>query len=254
MGLRERAQISLRGGAIGAVTATLLSGLIAEERVRGASAPRRDAWLRRWARGVLGAVGAELVVAPESWSPSPGDAPAGGRLVVANHRSMLDIPVLLGRFGGAILAKKEMEAWPVMGAVATRVGTLYVDRANPTAGAAAIRAVSDALAAGRTVGVFPEGTTFKGDAVRPFMPGAFVAIARTEGEVVPVGLAYEDPGAEYFAESFGAHATRLLTAGRLRVGVAVGRPFSVAGMTSKAASRRAQDEVQSLVLRARTVL
>lgn len=250
----SRARMALRGGAMVAVTGALTSGMIVEEGARGYTPARRDRWVMPWAAGLLRALSVEVVTAPGSWAPRPGDAPEGGRLVVANHRSIVDILVLLSRFGGSILAKAEMQSWPVIGPLATRAGTLYVDRANPTAGAAAIRSVSDALSAGRTVGVFPEGTTFAGDEVRPFMPGAFVAITRTRGEVVPVGLAYEDPAAEYFNEPFGAHAARLLAARRTRVGVAVGAPIPVGDKNIRAVTAAAQEAVQSLVHRARAAL
>lgn len=250
---RERVLGGLRGGAVGAITGGLIAGMIAEERALGFTQARRDRWLRAWGEAVLAAMGVTVVVAPESWTGARDPAPAG-RMVVMNHRSIADIPLLLSRFGGSILAKAEMRAWPVVGAVATRTGTLYVDRSNPTAGAAAIRAVSDVLAEGRTVSVFPEGSTFKGDDVRPFQPGAFVAITRTGGEVVPVGIAYEDGASEYFDEPFGAHAERLLGARRTRVALAVGRPFAVGEQNLRAVSRRAHEEVQSLALRARTLL
>ena len=57
--------------------------------------------------------------------------------------------------------------------------------------------------AGQTVIVFPEGTTFAGDEVRPFHAGAFVAALRTGAEIVPVGLAYQrGSGAAFVDESF----------------------------------------------------
>lgn len=245
---------TLRGGALGVATAGLTGGMIVEERLRGETPARRDAWLRRWATATLKSLGARVIVAPGSWSGERAAPPAGGRLVVMNHRSIADIAVLLWRFGGHILAKREMASWPVVGPVATRAGTLYVDRSNPTAGAAAIRAVSDVLARGETVAVFPEGTTFKGDEVRPFQPGAFMAITRTGGEVVPVGLAYADGDAEYFDEPFSAHARRLLALPEVRVAIAVGEPFAVGEQNLRAVNRRAQDAVQALTRRARAAL
>lgn len=247
-------RVSLRGSALSLVTGSLVGGMVVDEFVRGYTPARRDAWVQAWARGVLRALGVAVVTARDAGSPRGTTVPPGGRLVVANHRSIVDIPVLLAHFGGCILAKAEMRGWPVIGPVATRAGTLYVDRTNPTAGAAAIRTVTETLEARRPVGVFPEGTTFKGDAVRPFLPGAFVAIHRTGGEVVPVGLAYEDPAAEYFDEPFGAHASRLLRARGVRVGLAVGRPFGAGEQGIRALAARAQDEVEALVRRARAAL
>ena len=45
--------------------------------------------------------------------------------------------------------------------------------------------------------LYPEGTTYSGDEVRPFRAGAFLAAQRTGAEIVPVGIAYEGDAASY---------------------------------------------------------
>ena len=55
---------ALRGGALGVATAGLTSGMIVEERLRGVTLARRDAWLRRWATATLKSLGARVIVAP----------------------------------------------------------------------------------------------------------------------------------------------------------------------------------------------
>ena len=106
-----------------------------------------------------------------------GTAPPQGRghLVVANHRSTADILVLLRAFGGHMVSRADLARWPLVGVAARAVGTVFVDRANAASGANAVRAIRDRLAEGHTVIVFPEGTTFPDDEVRPFHAGAFVA-------------------------------------------------------------------------------
>jgi 1-acyl-sn-glycerol-3-phosphate acyltransferase len=104
--------------------------------------------------------------------------------------------------------------------------------------------------------VFPEGTTFPDDEVRPFRAGAFVAALRSGADVVPVGLAYaHGSGAAFVNESFPAHLARVAAAKPSRVAVCVGQPIAI-GEKARAAPVRdaAQAEVQRLVLEARRVV
>ena len=79
-----------------------------------------DRHLRRWCRGLLSVCGVHL------WRA--GETPAGAeraRLVVANHRSPFDIPILLSVFGGQFLSRADLTEWPVFGRAARRVGTIF---------------------------------------------------------------------------------------------------------------------------------
>jgi 1-acyl-sn-glycerol-3-phosphate acyltransferase len=214
----------------------------------------RDRWVRRWSEALLGlfAVRIELCGAP------PSTAPGGrrGRLVVANHRSTIDVAVLLRTFGGRMVSRGDLSGWPLVGAAARSVGTIFVDRASATSGASTIRAVRDALRDGDTVCIFPEGTTFDGDEVRPFHAGAFVSALKTEAEIVPVGIAYERGSeAAFVDEPFMKHLGRMAGAGRpTRVVAAVGESFTVAGQKRATdLSERAHAAVQALVDEARRV-
>ena len=191
-------------------------------------------------------VGVELDAAPGALET--GVRP---RLVVANHRSTLDILVLLDLFGGHLLARGDMAEWPAIGVMAKRAGTLFVDRADPASGAAAVQRMRERLRRGATVSVFPEGTTFEGDEVREFQAGAFVAIARERGEVIPVGIAYERPDAIFGDEAVMDHMKRLVRAPSIRVGVSLGAPVSATGSRVGSLADTLRAEVQTLVHRAR---
>jgi 1-acyl-sn-glycerol-3-phosphate acyltransferase len=149
--------------------------------------------------------GAELDGPPASPTVTP-------RLVVANHRSTIDILLMLHLFGGQLLARGDMATWPGIGVMARRAGTLFVRRDDPASGAGAVQRMRERLRRGITIGVFPEGTTFHGDEVREFQPGAFVAIARERGIVLPVGIAYERDDAIYGDEPIVDHLKRLAQA------------------------------------------
>ncbi len=108
-----------------------------------------------------------------------------------------------------MVSRADLAGWPLIGFAARSVGTVFVDRADAASGASALRSMRTHLAAGSSVIVFPEGTTFPDDEVRPFQPGAFVAAARAGVDVLPVGLAYETgSGAAFFGEAFTAHLAR----------------------------------------------
>jgi 1-acyl-sn-glycerol-3-phosphate acyltransferase len=243
--LRRAARIA----GFGAVTSAMLPLFLAHE---GLSRPRdrgrvRERWVGAWCAALLGLFGVRVTMR--------GALPARGRghLIVANHRSTADILLLLRAFGGYMVSRSDLARWPLVGVAARAVGTVFVDRSDAVSGANAVRAIRDRLAARDTVIVFPEGTTFPDDDVRPFRAGAFVAALRSGADVVPVGLAYaRGSGAQFVNESFPAHLARMAAARPSRVAMCVGAPIAIAEKARAAPIRdQAQAEVQRLVHEAR---
>jgi 1-acyl-sn-glycerol-3-phosphate acyltransferase len=161
--------------------------------------------------------------------------------------------VLLATFGGTMVSRADLARWPLVGAAARAVGTVFVDRASAKSGAATIRAIQKHLASGRTIALFPEGTTFDGDEVRPFHGGAFVAAARAEAEILPVGLAYpKGSGAAFVDETFPEHLARLAASDDTRIALAVGDPFVARrDMGARELTARTHALVAAAVARAR---
>lgn len=235
--------------AVGASTA-LLAGFHVERRLRVPSFEVRDRYVRQWSAAMLRAFAVERVVDPAQAEGLRARASAP-RMIVANHRSTIDVFVLLSLFEGHLLARADMADWPLMGSLARVGDTLFVDRDDPVSGAASVQAMRERLKKGRTVGVFPEGTTHAGDEVRPFHAGAFLAIARERGEVVPIGLAYEHHDVAFTQDSLVDHLARLLELDRVRVAVEIGAPVSTRGLGVQALAARTREEVQTLVDKAR---
>jgi 1-acyl-sn-glycerol-3-phosphate acyltransferase len=213
----------------------------------------RDRWVQRWSDALLTLFAVSVDVRGGSLLARSGKG--HGRLIVANHRSTIDVAVLLRTFGGRMVSRGDLSSWPVLGAAARSVGTIFVDRGNAMSGATTIRAMRDALRDGDTVCLFPEGTTFDGDLVRPFHAGAFVSALRTHAEIVPVGLAYErGSGAAFVGEPFLKHLERMAGAAPTRVVAKVGEPFVVPERArATELSSRTQAAVQELVEQARVV-
>jgi 1-acyl-sn-glycerol-3-phosphate acyltransferase len=236
----------LRGAGFGALTAFSGAGVIVGvERAAGdtAKAEARDQWSGSWSRGLLRLFGIEVVVS--------GDPNVGGpaRVVVANHRSIIDIAVMLSLFGGAMVSRADVERWPIMGRAAKGAGTIFVDRGSKRSGALTIQAMVDRLEKHDTVCLFPEGTTFVDDEVRPFKLGAFVAATRARVPVVPVALVYpRNSGAAYGGESFARHLSRLADTPRTRVHVEIGEPMApLEGEDAPAFTERVRLEVARLL-------
>ena len=263
---RELRRVARIAG-FGALTAAMLPAFLARRRMvsERQRAAVRERWVRAWCTALLGLFGVRVLVKVDGSGesrrrPDESSAPLlprdRGHLVVANHRSTADILVLLRTFGGHMVSRADVAHWPLLGRGARSVGTVFVDRSDAISGASAVRAMRALLARGSTVIVFPEGTTFTGDAVRPFQAGAFVAALRSGADVVPIGLAYaEGSGAAFVNETFRAHLARMAAADPSDVALCVGRPILVAPDSRAADLRdRAQADVQRLVHDARRLV
>jgi lyso-ornithine lipid O-acyltransferase len=244
----SRTRAVLRTAAFVGYTSGTLAAFEVHERLVNARrrTPLLDAYRRRYCRDALSLFGVDLL--PDG-DPTPSTGP---RLVVANHRSVVDIPLLLGLFGGHVLSRADVSRWPLLGRVARRAGTIFVDRGDHASGAGALRAIRSHLRRGETVIVFPEGTTHRGDQVRPFRAGAFAAAKNLDAEIVPVGLAYQ-PGTEYVGTSFGTHLLSIAERPRTRVAATVGEPLP-GDRSSADLAVQSREAVQALVQRARTRL
>ncbi len=251
---RRRARQAYRASGFLATTATMLPLFVSHQR-RVPDAEKdliRDLWVRRWASALMRLFAVEILVKGSVLPPTRRGQ--RGRLIVANHRSALDIGVLLATFGGTMVSRADVASWPVVGPAARAAGTVFVDRSSAKSGAATIRALQKALEDGQTITLFPEGTTFEGDEVRPFHGGAFVAAARAGADVLPVALAYPAAsGAAYVKETFVAHLGRMAKIESTRVALVVGAPIAAKGLRATDVTSRAHAEVSRLVGEARSL-
>jgi 1-acyl-sn-glycerol-3-phosphate acyltransferase len=210
----------------------------------------RARWVGRWASTLLDLFGVHVL------ARGPVLSTDRGHLVVANHRSAADILLLLRAFGGPIVSRADIARWPLIGPAAKAAGTVFVERTNTVSGANAIRTIRTLLSEKATVILFPEGTTYAGDEVRPFFAGAFVAAMHTPIDIVPVGIAYASgSGAAFVNESFGAHLSRMAAAPPSAVAMCVGAPIVVDDNARSAVLRDAsRAAVQDLVHAARMLV
>lgn len=177
-----------------------------------------------------------------------GSLPDGSALLVANHVSWLDIPVL-GSIGPiAFLSKAEVRGWPVMGWLAATAGTHFIARGSGEAASVGER-MGNHLQEQGYLALFPEGTTTVGQEVKPFFPRLLGAANAAGVPVVPVTLRYHrdgalDPIAPFVGEeTLLSHLRRTLLAPRFDVQVVLGTPLDPAQFDRRSLARRARDEV-----------
>jgi putative phosphoserine phosphatase/1-acylglycerol-3-phosphate O-acyltransferase len=119
----------------------------------------------------------------------------GPAILVGNHRSYFDVPAMIqmmrrtGRTG-RILAKRELFDVPVVGALATALGGIPVDRAS--GGQESFEHAAVALEGGELVCLLPQGTIPRGakfyDPVLKGRTGAARLAAMTGAPVIPFGV------------------------------------------------------------------
>ncbi|MFB6957758.1 lysophospholipid acyltransferase family protein [Streptomyces sp. NPDC056309] len=140
-------------------------------------------WVRRWCRAVVRASGVRVRITGTA-------PPTGGLLLVANHISWLDIPLLAAVRPARMLAKTEIRAWPVAGALAARGGALFIERDRLRALPATVAHIAGELRAGAAVAAFPEGSTWCGRAQGAFHRAVFQAALDAGVPVQPVRIRY----------------------------------------------------------------
>ena len=119
-----------------------------------------------------------------------GEIPAGSNLIAVKHQSMFETleMVRLGR-QPIIILKKELADIPLFGFMTRRYGVIAVERsAGPKALRALVQEGRQAVAGGRSVIIYPEGTRVAVGEAPPLKSG-FAALYRALGlPVIPVAM------------------------------------------------------------------
>jgi 1-acyl-sn-glycerol-3-phosphate acyltransferase len=176
----------------------------------------------------------------------------GTVFLVSNHVSWLDIPLIGVQRPVHFLSKAEVRDWPLIGLLAQAVGTLFIRRGSGESQRKSME-IAEHLKCGRTILVFPEGTTTDGRSVKRFFPQLFAAPALAKVPVQPLALRYLDSDGQPDAalafvgdDEFHLHLWQMLRRDQVCVQLSWGTPL-VAGEDREQLARQAHGAVTAML-------
>jgi 1-acyl-sn-glycerol-3-phosphate acyltransferase len=143
-----------------------------------------------------------------------------------NHTSNVEPPIIFDTLQPLfprlrILYKAELRQLPILVRAFDLAGFVPLERGNPEQSLPAIDRAADALRAGNSFLIFPEGTRSRTGDLLPFKKGGFIMAIKGQAPVVPIGIS----GARS-AMRKGSPVIYPVT-----VRVRIGEPIETAGMT-----------------------
>jgi 1-acyl-sn-glycerol-3-phosphate acyltransferase len=111
-------------------------------------------------------------------------------LVMSNHQSHYDVPVLFYVLGANLrmITKVELFRIPIFGEAIRQAGFIAIDRSNRARAVESLRVAKEKLAAGVHVWIAPEGTRSETGALLPFKKGGFNVALEAGLPVLPISI------------------------------------------------------------------
>ncbi|HRE60387.1 MAG TPA: lysophospholipid acyltransferase family protein [Micropepsaceae bacterium] len=184
-----------------------------------------------------------------------GEMPKGGGvLVVANHISWLDIPIVGAITPTSFVAKAEVGTWPVFGPLARLQRTIFVKREDRHKAGEQAKEMRARLEAGDNLVVFPEGTSHDGNNVYNFKSsllsvaeGAYkdaegreryvivqpASVAYTHLNGMPIGRALKPHFAWYGDMELMSHLWTAFCLGPLDIEIVLHKPLTIADVGNR---------------------
>jgi 1-acyl-sn-glycerol-3-phosphate acyltransferase len=217
---------------------------------------QRHLHIQAWSAGLLRKLGLTLQVHRQD---RPADAaqplvpPAC--LMVCNHVSWLDIVCVHAILPQArFVSKADIRSWPLMGWMVAAAGTLFIERERKRDALRVVHRCAEALQAGHTVAVFPEGTTGTGAELLPFHANLLQSAISVSAVLQPLALRYSTPterhaqAAAYTGDTHLLQSLwRIVSASALSADLTILSPVSTHGMERRALADRTREDIQSVL-------
>jgi 1-acyl-sn-glycerol-3-phosphate acyltransferase len=174
----------------------------------------------------------------------------GGQLIVANHISHLDplYDAVFVRTSGRIphiMAKSSLWKVPVLGRALAGTGQIPVDRSGSGAGQASVDTATQALADGKVVLIYPEGSVTKEPGFWPMKPKPGVAALALSGDFPVIPVVHW--GTQQIYDSY-APKRKFKPLPRKDVHVVAGPPIDLSPWRGKPVDARAIRDVSFLIM------
>jgi 1-acyl-sn-glycerol-3-phosphate acyltransferase len=167
---------------------------------------------------------------------------SGGVLIVSNHQSLLDPPLLGARLPRPMsyMAKSELFRNEAFAWLIRRLGAFPVKQGAGDVGA--IKETVNRLQEGRVLNIFPEGSRTESGEVLPMQPGVGLVVRRAGVPIVPAAICGSYEAWPKGSRSFRRHPIRIV----------YGPPIDVSGMKADAVVKLIDRSIRTLFDRLRS--
>lgn len=140
---------------------------------------------RHWARSLIALTGSDIRVVGQEHIPQDTAV-----LVVSNHQSNFDIPIILASVNKSIafIAKAELGYLPVFSLWMKYIGCVMMKRSDKRQSLKAINHAIDKMKNGLSFVIFPEGTRSVDGRLAEFKAGSFKLATKAGVPVLPVSI------------------------------------------------------------------
>jgi 1-acyl-sn-glycerol-3-phosphate acyltransferase len=213
----------------------------------GYTVQRREQAIKAWAAQLIALTAIDLVVRGQPVAEGP-------VLLVANHISWLDIPLLQAAVRCRFVSKADVRRWPLVGFLATACGTLYIERESRRDAMRVVHRMAESLRDGDALAVFPEGTTSDGRSLLHFHANLMQAAISAEVPVQAVALSFLDRASGEISvapayvgdDSLAGSIWRTLTAAPLTAVLVFGEPDHALGRDRRQWAEALRAEIERL--------
>lgn len=170
-------------------------------------------------------------------------------LLVANHVSWLDIPVIGSCLPLRILAKAELKSWPILGWLIAGAGTLFIQRGSHHT-EQLNQQIGQCLQQGQSLLFFPEGTSSNGLQVLPFHARLFAAAQQQQLPIQPLCIYYPhqqrpNPVVPYINDdTFIGSLLKIAASPETQVELHFGDPVWPQGLERKALAKQTEGQIR----------
>ncbi len=146
--------------------------------------------LRGFSRALLRAANAKVEVIYKDREAIEKLDRKDGIVLVGNHQSNMDIPLISGYFPMEIgfVAKHEMEKWPFYSSWMKKTHCVFLNRTNPREGIKSIKKAVKIIKSGYPTVIFPEGERSITGEMMDFKKGSFRLATDTNGIIIPITI------------------------------------------------------------------
>jgi len=194
--------------------------------------------MRTWGSWMLWAMGVKVEIERQ---PEPANF-----ILMPNHRSYIDVPLIVKYNQGTLVGKVEVGKWPMAKPAIRITNPIMVNRSELRSQVETLNKIKKSVDNQIPVILFPEGTTFKGPLTKPFKNGSFKIAADAGIPIIPVAIHYSDPNDAWVGnDTFIGHFLRQMGKPRTRVYVHYGTP--IINTDYKVLKEQAREQIEKML-------